>query len=133
MTVLVGDEHELRRQNGEIDRLEEFLKYQQDGDPLACVATWHLHQMYREKLCDFQFFRPEIDAQLDVKVTGKISVVVDEDIADIISPTQNSSPQRKVPPFRPSTPVSRDIVPESPSTSPTKFLVPSSPPIYGFL
>jgi hypothetical protein len=135
LTVLVGDEHELRRQTGEIDRLEEFLKYQQEGESLACVATWHLHQMYREKLCDFQYFRQEIDAQLDAKITGKISVVVDQDKSAITSASavQNLSPQRKPPSFRPITPLPQDITAESPPSSPTKYMIPSSPTNYGIL
>lgn len=68
LTVLMGDEQELRRQLGDVDRLEDFLKYQQEGDSMNCVSTWHLHQMCREKLCDFEFFRQEIDVQLDAKV-----------------------------------------------------------------
>jgi hypothetical protein len=90
--------------------------------------------MYREKLCDFQFFRQEIDAQLDAKITGMISVIVDQDKAGITTPTvaQNSSPQRKVPSFRPITPVSRDISDDADLSS-SKFMTPSSTRNYGML
>jgi hypothetical protein len=69
LTVLVGDENELRRQMGEIEQLEGFLKYQKEGESMQCVYTWHLHQMLREKLSDFSFFRQEIDVLLDAKVS----------------------------------------------------------------
>ena len=111
------------------------MKYQQEGDPLACVASWHPHQIYREKLCDFHFFRQEIDAHLDAKIIGQISVVVDQDKSTIAShiSAQNSSPQRKAPSFRPITPLPRDVIDESPPSSPVKFIVPSSPRNYGLL
>lgn len=68
LTVLVGDEHELKRQDSDIQKLEEFLKYQLNGDSMQCVYTWHLHQILREQHIDFKFFRQEIDVHLDAKV-----------------------------------------------------------------
>lgn len=139
LTVLVGDEHELRREVGEIDRLERFLEYQQDGDSMNCVSTWHLHQMSREKLCDFRFFRQEIDVQLDAKINGKMSVVVDQDKATMSAPSLNSSPQRKpILPQRPSSPLLRhEIYARSPSISPNEYVPsntsPSAPSQYGIL
>ena len=133
MTVLVGDEHELRRQAAEIDYLEGFLKYLKEGESMECVSTWHLHQQFREKLCDFKFFRQEIDAQLDAKISGKLTVIVDEDKASIISPPSlNSSPQRKIAlSQRPVTPVQRDVI--SPSASPEYYNHAYSPMQYGIL
>ncbi|KAJ3327303.1 hypothetical protein HDU76_012036 [Blyttiomyces sp. JEL0837] len=77
INVLLGDEMELKRQLGEIEHLEEFLKYQQQGDATQFLFSWARHQQYRAELHDFKFFRNEIDVELDVKVTGNISVVTD--------------------------------------------------------
>ncbi|KAH6591365.1 hypothetical protein BASA50_008719 [Batrachochytrium salamandrivorans] len=79
LTILLGDELELRRQIGEIDRLEEFLKYQQFGDATTYLFSWSRHQNFRAALHDFKYFQNEIDVQLDAKVSGSISVVVDQD------------------------------------------------------
>jgi hypothetical protein len=53
----------------EIDKLEEYLKYQQQGDATQFLFNWSRHQQYRANLHDFKFFRNEIDVELDVKVT----------------------------------------------------------------
>nr|KAJ3419320.1 hypothetical protein HK105_007100 [Polyrhizophydium stewartii] len=79
LTVLLGDELELRRQMSEIDRLEDFLRYQQLGDATTYLFSWSRHQHFRAALHDFGFFRSEIDVQLDARVAGTLSVVVDED------------------------------------------------------
>lgn len=68
LTVLLSDELELRREMGEIDRLEEFLKYQQQGDATTYLFNWSRHQHVRAELHDFRFFRSNIDVQLDAKV-----------------------------------------------------------------
>jgi hypothetical protein len=68
LTVLLSDELELRRQMGEIDRLEEFLHYQHLGDATTYLFNWSRHQTFRSALHDFQFFRSIIDVQLDAKV-----------------------------------------------------------------
>jgi hypothetical protein len=68
MTVLLGDELELVRQYSEIERVENFLKYQREGDATSYLFNWSRHQMLREELHDFQFFRNEIDVQLDARV-----------------------------------------------------------------
>jgi hypothetical protein len=129
LTVLVGDEHELRRQLGEMEKLEEFLKYQQEGDSMQCVYTWHLHQMYREKLSDFKFFRQDIDVQLDAKVDGSLSVIIDEQKAAIhnnnVTPKHNVTPKRPQLPQRVTSPAALNI-PLYPS-SPTSPMY-SSPP-----
>ncbi|KAJ1342704.1 hypothetical protein BSLG_002801 [Batrachochytrium salamandrivorans] len=67
LTILLGDELELRRQIGEIDRLEEFLKYQQFGDATTYLFSWSRHQNFRAALHDFKYFQNEIDVQLDAK------------------------------------------------------------------
>ncbi|KNC97606.1 uncharacterized protein SPPG_07075 [Spizellomyces punctatus DAOM BR117] len=79
LIVLLGDELELARQLAEIDRLEDFLKYQQEGDATTFLFNWSKHQQCRANLHDFRFFRNEIDVQLDAKVTGNISVIIDHD------------------------------------------------------
>ncbi|KAJ8324616.1 hypothetical protein O5D80_006862 [Batrachochytrium dendrobatidis] len=79
LIILLGDELELKRQISEIDRLEDFLKYQQFGDATTYLFSWSRHQHFRAALHDFKFFRNEIDVQLDAKVAGNISVVVDQD------------------------------------------------------
>ncbi|KAI9341381.1 hypothetical protein BDR26DRAFT_860336 [Obelidium mucronatum] len=78
MTVLQGDEFELKRQLGEIDHLEEYLKYQQQGDATQFLFSWSRHSAYRSELHDFKFFKNTIDVELDVKVVGAISVCVDD-------------------------------------------------------
>lgn len=68
LTVLLSDELELRREMGEIDRLEDFLLYQQQGDATTYLFNWARHQYFRAELHDFRFFRSAIDVQLDAKV-----------------------------------------------------------------
>eukprot|EP00842_Homolaphlyctis_polyrhiza_P006860 jgi/Hompol1/763/HPOL_005432-RA len=81
LTILLSDEMELKRQQADIMRLESFLKYQHLGDATTCLFNWSRHQQFRAALHDFRFFRNVIDVQLDAKVVGGISVVVDEDRA----------------------------------------------------
>ncbi|KAI9139074.1 hypothetical protein BKA69DRAFT_697645 [Paraphysoderma sedebokerense] len=68
LDVLLGDELELKRQLGEINRLEEFLKYQQTGDATHFLFSWARHQQLRQELHEFRFFRDVIDVHLDIKV-----------------------------------------------------------------
>ncbi|KAJ3275218.1 hypothetical protein HDV01_000943 [Terramyces sp. JEL0728] len=89
ITVLLGDEIELNRQLGEINRLEDFLKYQQAGNAMQCVYTWHLHQNLREQQSDFKFFKSDIDVQLDAKINGSIHVELDK---KKVSPTKSLAP-----------------------------------------
>ena len=108
LTVLLGDEQELRRQAKEIEYLDTFLQYQQQGDSMECVYTWHVHQMYQEKLADFQFFRKNIDVLVDAKIEGSIKVI--EDVNKVIDgrntmdnsskQSQHSSPKRPLLPPR---------------------------------
>ena len=112
MTILLGDEQELRRQAKEIDYLDTFLQYQQEGDSMECVYTWHVHQHYQEKLADFEFFRKNIDVLVDAKIEGSLKVIEDINKPDDSikkgmmskqsSPTKqmNSSPKRPVLPPR---------------------------------
>jgi hypothetical protein len=79
LTVLLGDELELKRQKHEIDRLDEFLKYQEMGDPTNFLFNWSRHQNVRATLHDFRFFRNGIDVNLNAKITGSVAVIVDED------------------------------------------------------
>ncbi|KAI8924102.1 hypothetical protein BC831DRAFT_467143 [Entophlyctis helioformis] len=79
LTILLGDEVELKRQLTDIQRLEEFLKYQQTGDATTYLFNWSRHQAARSAMHDFRYFRADIDVQLDAKITGSISVVVDDD------------------------------------------------------
>ncbi|KAJ3140083.1 hypothetical protein HK100_010581 [Physocladia obscura] len=74
LNVLHGDEIELKRQQGEIDHLEEYLKYQQQGDATQFLFSWSRHSAYRAELHDFKFFRNSIDVELDVRVSGGINV-----------------------------------------------------------
>jgi hypothetical protein len=111
--VLLGDEQELRRQAREIDYLEGFLKYQQEGDSMQCVYTWHIHEFYRQKLVDFQFFRREIDTLLDAKIEGEIKVV--EDVHQVSNASNlNQSPKKQS---------------NSLSSSPAKLISPKRPSI----
>ncbi|KAI8808863.1 hypothetical protein BJ742DRAFT_252934 [Cladochytrium replicatum] len=77
LDILLGDELELKRQIGEVDRVENFIRYIQTGDATHFLFTWARNQQYRSELHDFRFFRDGIDVQLDVKVTGGITVVQD--------------------------------------------------------
>jgi hypothetical protein len=77
MNILLGDEIELKRQLGEMNRLEDFLSYQQDGDATQFLFSWSRHQKVRAELHDFKHFRSEIDVNLDVKVGGGVQVVQD--------------------------------------------------------
>lgn len=77
LDILLGDELELKRQMGEINRLEEFLQYQQSGDATHFLSSWARHQQIRSELHDFKHFRDAIDVQLDVKVAGNINVLVE--------------------------------------------------------
>ncbi|KAJ3038902.1 hypothetical protein HDV00_012824 [Rhizophlyctis rosea] len=79
LNTLHGDELELHRQLTEIDRLESFLRYQQQGDATLFLFNWARHQQYRAELHDFGHFRDVIDVQLDARITGSINVVVDAD------------------------------------------------------
>jgi hypothetical protein len=79
----------------EIDRLEEFLKYQQQGDATTYLFNWSRHQQVRAELHDFRFFRSNIDVQLDAKITGNIAVIVDEDKPLSKSTTPAHSPQKR--------------------------------------
>lgn len=77
MEILHGDELELNRQVGEIARLDEFLSYQQSGEATSFLFSWGRHQQIRSELHDFKYFRNTIDVDLDVKVIGAISVLVE--------------------------------------------------------
>lgn len=68
---------------GEIDRLDDFLKYQQAGDATHFLFCWARHQQYRSELHAFKHFRDEIDVGVDVKVAGSIQVLVDDDTASV--------------------------------------------------
>ncbi|KAI8899452.1 hypothetical protein BC833DRAFT_585691 [Globomyces pollinis-pini] len=132
VTVLLGDELECRRQMNDISRLEEFLQYQQDGSSLQCVYTWHLHQLLREQLSDFKFFRQEIDVQLDAKVNGNIHVIIDNVIDNIIQ-NQNQSPTKRksnppIPQQPPQlTPLPQHIMSTPPRTSYFNNITPRTP------
>ncbi|KAI8618567.1 hypothetical protein BC830DRAFT_1166058 [Chytriomyces sp. MP71] len=80
INVLLGDELELKRQLGEIEHLEEYVKYQQQGDATQFLFSWARHQAYRSELHDFKFFRNSIDVELDVKVNGGINIVLDDGV-----------------------------------------------------
>ncbi|TPX42567.1 hypothetical protein SeMB42_g05076 [Synchytrium endobioticum] len=97
LDVLRGDTLELKRQLQEIERLEAFLKYQQAGDPTQFLFSWARHQQVRAELHDFRFFKDDIDVQLDMKVTGGISVIVDPTIAAVAThASANPVPLKKM-------------------------------------
>jgi hypothetical protein len=77
MDVLLGDELELKRQTGEIDRLDDFLKYQINGDATQFLFNWSRHQQLRTELHDFKFFKDDLDVHLDLKVNAKSIFQVD--------------------------------------------------------
>ena len=67
--TLLGDELELKRQQGEINMLDTFLEYQRTGgDACNMLFNWSKHQQIRQELHEFQHFKNEIDVQLDLKV-----------------------------------------------------------------
>ena len=66
---------ELKRQLGEIERLEGFLAYLKDGDATGFLFGWGRHQVLRAELHDFRFFRREIDVELDAKVCCVLLVI----------------------------------------------------------
>ena len=68
MNTLLGDKLELNRQMSEIERLESFLAYQQQGDATSYLFNWSRHQMFKSELHDFKYFKRDIDVQLDAKV-----------------------------------------------------------------
>ena len=68
MDVLLGDELELSRQTGEIERLEQFLEYQINGDATNMLFNWSKHQTLLSELHDFKHFKNDLDVQLDLKV-----------------------------------------------------------------
>lgn len=68
MDVLLGDELDLKRQTGEITRLQDFLDYQINGDATQFLFNWHKHQSLLTELHDYRFFRHDLDVQLDLKV-----------------------------------------------------------------
>ncbi|KAI8906868.1 hypothetical protein EDD86DRAFT_248451 [Gorgonomyces haynaldii] len=88
LTVLLGDELELRRQMAEMDRLEEFLKYQEQGDATTYLFNWSRHQNVREQLHDFAHFRNTID------ITGTLSVTVDVEQPKPPQPVQKQAPPK---------------------------------------
>ncbi|KAJ3207583.1 hypothetical protein HDU67_007374 [Dinochytrium kinnereticum] len=94
LDILKGDELELKRQQSEIEHLEEFLRYQQEGDATQFLFSWSRHQQYRSELHDFRFFRSEIDVELDLKIAGSLLVVSDS-MGSLNSAQPNSSPQKK--------------------------------------
>ncbi|KAJ3096081.1 lariat debranching enzyme [Phlyctochytrium planicorne] len=91
LEILKGDELELKRQIGEIEFLEEFLRYQQRGDATQFLFSWARHQHCRAELHDFKFFRNEIDVELDLKISGSLSVVSESshNLASSVSSTPN--------------------------------------------
>ncbi|KAJ3296182.1 hypothetical protein HK104_001869 [Borealophlyctis nickersoniae] len=69
LNILLGDELELRRQLEEMDRLDQFVNYQRNGDANLFLFGWSRQQVYRAELRDFRFFRRGIDVGVDAKVT----------------------------------------------------------------
>ncbi|KAL7751207.1 hypothetical protein RI367_003413 [Sorochytrium milnesiophthora] len=80
----------------EIDRLEEFLRYQQEGDATHFLFSWARHQQLRAQLHDFKFFRDKIDVTCDIKCTGSINVMV-ENALPSTSPARPSKSAASVP------------------------------------
>jgi hypothetical protein len=72
MNILLGDEMELSRQLGEMNMLEDFLKYAKQGDATHFLFSWSRHQLFRSELHDFKHFRDDIDVQLDLKVRDSL-------------------------------------------------------------
>lgn len=68
MNVLLGDELELSRQEGEIMRLASFLSSQIKGDATQFLFNWSKHQKLTSKLHDFKHFKEDLDVHLDLKV-----------------------------------------------------------------
>lgn len=73
MDILLGDQLELKRQVGEYDRLDEFVKYQMQGDPTQFLFSWSRQTKLRAELHDFKFFRDQLDVLLDIKECSLIT------------------------------------------------------------
>lgn len=76
MLILLSDEVELGRQQQEIRLVEEFLDYQQTAaDAYPLLLNWHKHQQVQQELREFRSFRENIDVELDLAVSGDLTVV----------------------------------------------------------
>ncbi|KAJ3106846.1 hypothetical protein HDU96_008099 [Phlyctochytrium bullatum] len=93
LEVLKGDELELKRQLCEIEHLEDFLRYQQQGDATQFLFSWARHQHFRAELHDFRFFKSDIDVELDLKIVGSIAVVAESNPAPLIVTSQPPKPK----------------------------------------
>lgn len=73
LMILMGDEVELSRQQRQIDWLNDFLHYQQNGaNAFHLLFNWAKHLGLRQQIQDFAFFRESIDVFPDLKVTVQI-------------------------------------------------------------
>lgn len=101
MDILLGDQLELKRQQSELDRLDSFVEYQMSGDPTQLLFGWSRQSRMRALLHDFAFFRETVDVGLDVKVTGGIAVMIDEEpgssgVAGRVANSVTLSPKKNV-------------------------------------
>ena len=79
MTVLKGDEWELRRQMIEIQRLDDFLKYQRtSNNPTNFLEIWGRHLRMKSHLHNFEHFKTQIGVEPNIKCSGAIRVVADD-------------------------------------------------------
>lgn len=102
INVLLSDELELKRQYEEIDRFENFLQYQRDGEATQFLFSWVRHQELRQELHDFKYFRETIDVKLDLKVHGNLTVIVDDTAQTLMSsPTKRTIVNSSKPPVPP--------------------------------
>ncbi|ORZ32805.1 hypothetical protein BCR44DRAFT_1515132 [Catenaria anguillulae PL171] len=93
--VLASDECELQRQKDEIERLEKFLTYQQEGDATQFLFGWARHQQLRQELREFRWFRESIDVHMDIKCSGGIVVLADSKGSVPASPRKDLQQQQQ--------------------------------------
>ena len=81
MATLQGDEFELRRQLGEISRLEDFVDYQQTGgDTTAFLFNWARHAQLKEELHKVKPVEFTPQEAMDVKCSGNISIITNNTV-----------------------------------------------------
>lgn len=78
LNILKGDTREFSRELAEIDQLEAFVKYQQEGtDATQFILDWSHHQRLRNELHAFPFARDTCDVHADIRIVGGIQVHVE--------------------------------------------------------
>eukprot|EP00742_Colponemidia_sp_Colp-10_P004319 GILJ01004608.1.p1 GENE.GILJ01004608.1~~GILJ01004608.1.p1 ORF type:complete len:562 (-),score=83.28 GILJ01004608.1:168-1853(-) len=83
MSVLLGEELELRRQLEQIEWLESFLRFQQQAlPPVDFLTSWSRHCQLRSELHNLNTIRTEINVFPDIRLEGRIQVVNESQTRD---------------------------------------------------